>query len=308
VYAVDNLITGHRENIVPLEKNERFSFHQLDITEPAFAAAFADIPVDRIYHLACPTGVRNLLPMASEMLRTCSYGTFNVLELARAKQARMLFTSTAEVYGNPLESPQAESYTGNVHPMGPRSAYEEGKRFSEACVAMYVRTHGLNARVVRVFNTFGPGMSLSDTRVIPQLIRSVIEQKPMRVYGDGSQTRAHLYIDDLLAGLDIVMEKGVPGEVYNVGSEKPLSVKKLAELVASLTGHPAGIVYEPHFIEDHLGRRPSVAKARALGWSQNITLRDGLLRMIAHYMPAERPATSTQPQLVLDEKPAAVAS
>jgi nucleoside-diphosphate-sugar epimerase len=285
VYAVDNCITGHRSNVVSLEGNERFSFHEMDITDPAFFDTFSRIHLDAIYSLACPTGVPNLITLAEEMLRTCSYGTINVLELAKLHQAKLLLTSTAEIYGQPQVSPQDEMYTGNVNPIGARSAYEEGKRFAEATLAMYVRKHHVDARIVRVFNTFGPGMSLSDFRVIPQFIQSVLNGQPLRLYGNGQQTRTHLFIEDLVRGLKIAMASGTPGEAYNIGGEHPMTVRELADLVISLTEHEAGIVFEPHFIEDHTHRRPSVEKAKSLGWMQEVSVEEGLRRMIAFHIP-----------------------
>ena len=285
VIGVDNYITGTRANTESLVAYERFTFHESDITDPAFALFFGDQHIDYVYHLACPTGVPNLKILSTEMLTTCSYGMFNVLELAKKHGARVLFTSTAEAYGQPEKFPQDESYNGNVSTTGERSPYEEGKRFSEAVLAMYVWKHGLDARIVRVFNTYGPGMSLADRRVIPQFLQSILEEQPIRIYGDGSQTRCHLFIDDLLRGLRIVMEKGLAGHVYNVGSEKQMTVRELAELMIDMTKHAAGISYEPHFIEDHRHRRPAVEKANQLGWKQEIPIEEGLKRMIALHIP-----------------------
>lgn len=300
VSAVDNCITGHESNITPFASEARFSFEQLDITDTAFLERYQQMAFDEIYHLACPTGVPNLTTLAEEMINTCSRGMFHVLELARQHDARVLFTSTAEIYGQPQVSPQDETYTGNVDPLGIRSAYEEGKRFSEAMLAMYVRKYGLNARVVRVFNTYGPGMSLSDFRVIPQFLQSVVNGMPLRLYGDGLQTRSHLYVDDLVRGLRTVMQKGEPGEAYNIGGEHPMTVRELAEMIIALTDHEAGIVYEPHFIEDHTHRKPSVEKAKALGWKQEIPVEEGLRRMIGFYITAMPPA-QTAPEPVVSE-------
>lgn len=304
VYAVDNCITGRRENIAPLEGDARFSFYAIDITDPAFVALFESKKLDYIYTLACPTGVPNLITLATEMLRTCSLGTFHVLELARIHRARLLLTSTAEIYGQPLVSPQDENYTGNVNPLGVRSAYEEGKRFAEATVAVYVRTHGVDARVVRVFNTFGPGMSLSDQRVIPQFIQSIIAGNPLRLYGDGLQTRTHLFVDDLVRGLELVMEKGIPGEAYNIGGEHQMTVRELAELILTLAERKGDVMYEPHFIEDHTHRKPSVEKVKALGWSQEIPVEEGLRRMLALHLhtqtsPLSEPAERLSPEAAL---------
>lgn len=307
VLGVDNYITGTRENTAALEKYEQFAFLEIDIANPGFELLFDTHRIDEIYHLACPTGVPNLRLLAAEMLTTCSYGMFNVLELARKHGSKVLFTSTAEVYGQPEIFPQHEEYNGNVSPLGERSAYEEGKRFSESVLAMYVRRYGVDARVVRVFNTYGPGMSLSDKRVIPQFLQSILNNEPLKIYGDGSQTRCHLYVDDLVHGLRTVMAKGLPGEAYNVGSERQMTVLELAQLLISLTKYEGGITHEPHFIEDHRHRRPSVEKARALGWQQRVSIEDGLQRMIElHLAPAtpqaEIPATASATDNVLDEK------
>jgi len=257
----------------------------MDIVDASVIDAFQGERIDYIYHLACPTGVPNLVVLAEEMLKTCSLGTIHVLELARKHGSRVLLTSSAEAYGDPQEFPQREDYTGNVDPIGPRSAYEEGKRFSEACVATYVRKYGVSAVIVRIFNTYGPGMSLDDTRVIPQFLRNVRDKKPFKIYGDGSQTRTHLFVDDLVNGLRVVMEKGRAGEVYNTGGNTSMSIRALAELVISLTGHEAGINFQPHFIHDHAGRCPSTEKVRELGWEQHVSLEDGLRRMLAVCLP-----------------------
>lgn len=294
VTAVDNFITGKSENLISLLTNSAFTFFEKDITDPDFLTLFGGKKFEYIYHLACPTGVPNLTILAEEMIRTCSIGTLQVLELAKAHGSRVLFASSAEVYGDPEVFPQTENYNGNADPIGPRSAYEEGKRFSESCVVMYARRHTVSGVIVRIFNTYGPGMSLDDTRVIPQFIKSVRDGKPFRIYGDGSQTRAHLFVDDLLRGLQIVMEKGQVGEAYNVGSETPMTIKDLAELTISMTGHTAGIDFQPHFISDHGGRKPSVLKVQALGWKQQVPLKEGLQTMIRTYLtPVATPVSET---------------
>ncbi len=285
VFGVDNFLTGERENVARLSEYPRFAFSEIDIADTRFRDAFPETSFDAIYHLACPTGVPNLMTLAEEMLHACSFGTYNVLDRARKDGAKVLFTSTAEMYGQPEQFPQVETYNGNVDPLGKRSPYEEGKRFSESILATYVRKHGLNARVVRVFNTYGPGMSLSDARVIPHFLKCIIEGRPLRVYGDGSQTRSHLFVTDLIAGLRIAMEKGVPGEAYNCGGGNPIPVRELAELLIRLTKYEKGIEYKEHFIEDHRGRHPGVAKIEALGWKQTISVEEGLQKMIAYYLP-----------------------
>lgn len=289
VFGVDNLITGTHENVERLSAHASFTFSGTDICAPDFQDVFPGVHFDEIYHLACPTGVPNLVTLAEEMLHTCSLGTYNVLDRARKDGAKVLFTSTAEMYGQPEQFPQLETYNGNVDPLGKRSPYEEGKRFSESILATYVRKYDLNARVVRVFNTYGPGMSLNDERVIPHFLKCIFEGRPLRIYGDGSQTRSHLYVTDLLGGLRIAMEKGVPGEAYNCGGGNPIPIKELAELLIRLTAHEHGIEYKEHFIEDHRGRLPGVGKIEALGWKQIISLEEGLQKMIAHYRGAPAP-------------------
>jgi len=280
VYAVDNLITGHRKNIEPLLKSERFYFSQLDITETRLVREFSDTQIDYVYHLACPTGVLNTKLLAEEMLQTCSIGTKNVLEVARSHNAKMVFTSSCEVYGQPEVFPQHEEYSGNVHPLGERSPYEEGKRFSESLIAMYVRKYNVEANIVRIFNTYGPGMSLEDTRVIPQFLKSISTDQEICIYGNGEQTRTFLYIDDLMNGLELVIEKGERGEIYNVGSHTPISMNELAKLMMRLTGRQNNVAHRPHFIEDHNNRLPAVEKIKRLAWHQTVSLEEGLRRMI----------------------------
>lgn len=280
VYVADNLITGRKKNIELLLDNKNFHFFKLDINKPGFKRIFSNTPIDQIYHLACPTGVPNIQRLAEEMILVSSLGTLNVLELARKNQAQLLFTSSCEVYGEPEVFPQDETYTGNVDPIGSRSPYEEGKRFSEALIAMYVKKYNLDARIVRIFNTYGPGMSLEDQRVIPQFLKSILIDKSFIIYGNGEQTRTFLYIDDLIKGFLLVMQKGENGGVYNIGGSQPIPIKKLADLVIKLANYKNGISFVPHFISDHNGRKPSLKKIRSLGWRQEISLREGLKKMI----------------------------
>ena len=280
VYAVDNLITGRIKNIEPLLKNKKFHFFKLDITKPKFKKIFSHIPLKQIYHLACPTGVPNIQKFAQEMALVNSLGTINVLELARMHKAQLLFSSSCEVYGEPKVFPQSESYCGYVDPIGPRSPYEEGKRFSEALIVMYVKKYNLDARIIRIFNTYGPGMSLDDQRVIPQFLRSIVADESFIIYGNGQQTRTFLYIDDLIKGFFLVMEKGKAGEIYNLGGRQQVPIKKLANLVIKLNNYKNGVRFVPHFINDHNGRQPSLRKIKSLGWRQEISLREGLKRML----------------------------
>lgn len=281
VIAVDNLITSSGENIARLKKSQRFYFFKHDIVKPFPRKILASLDrVNFIYHLACPTGVPNLVKLSEEMLLTCSLGTWNILELAKINKARVIFTSSSEVYGNPLVFPQKESYNGNVDPIGLRSPYEEGKRFSEALITAYIRKYNLNASIVRLFNTYGPFMDSRDLRVIPRFITSIGKNKPLIIYGNGKQKRTFLYIDDLITGLVLVAEKGRRAEVYNIGSTKEITILNLAKLILKLTGKKNKIIFKKSNLADHARRLPSVSKIRKLGWGQSVNLEKGLKKTI----------------------------
>lgn len=286
VVCVDSLITGSIDSVKPLVSRDGFRFIRQDITEDRFVDIAMERRYDEIYHLACPTGVPNIRKYGEEMLRVCSVGTNNVLQIARHHGSRLVFTSSAEVYGDPEVSPQHETYTGNVDPIGPRSAYEEGKRFSEALLKMYVDKYGVDAKIARVFNAFGVGMSTEDTRVIPGFVEKIRRGHDVTIYGDGTQTRTHMYVDDLVAGLKLIMERGRPGEAYNIGGQDEIRISELFEKIRSLVHGDISARFEPHFIEDHLGRRPLVEKVRDLGWNQQVSVEEGLKRMLrAHGIP-----------------------
>jgi len=287
VLGIDNFITGSRKNIEELSGKPNFKFFEADIVTltPVAKASFSQ--VDQVYHLACPTGVPNLAPLAEEMLLACSVGTKNILDIALQNKASFVFTSSSEIYGNPEKFPQAESYSGNVDPTGLRSPYEEGKRFSEALVAMYSRKHGLDAKIVRVFNTYGPRMSEKDTRVIPNFIRQITKEEPLTVHGDGQQRRTFCYVDDLIAGLELVMEKGKAGEVYNLGGDEEITIAALASLVAEVFGAQSGLKQEERPKHDHQARMPQLSRVKALGWSPQTTLKEGLLLTSKLHQPAK---------------------
>ncbi|MCU7843914.1 MAG: GDP-mannose 4,6-dehydratase [Candidatus Thiodiazotropha sp. (ex Monitilora ramsayi)] len=289
VDCVDNLITGREESISDLMDYNSFQFIKKDITDSDFVSIFKQNNYDEIFHLACPTGVPNIGRLAEEMLITCSKGTDNVLTLARLCNAKLVYTSSAEVYGDPKVFPQTESYNGDVDPVGPRSAYEEGKRFSEALVSMYVKKYGVDAEIVRLFNTFGSGMSPDDTRVIPQFFKKIRLGENIVIYGDGNQTRAHMHVKDLVRGLVLVTAKGTPGDVYNIGGSKQMTIKQLAELIDSLTSSTVNIEYRPHFIEDHGGRLPDTNRIQSLGWKPVVSIAEGLLEMMpGHGVPINK--------------------
>jgi nucleoside-diphosphate-sugar epimerase len=279
VIALDNFITGTRTNIKKLKAYPHFSFFKHDIVKP-LPSVLKQKKINQIYHLACPTGVDNLIPLAEEMILACSIGTKNILELAKLHKAKFLFTSSSEVYGDPLVSPQKESYTGNVDSIGTRSPYEEGKRFSESITAMYQRKFKLNTRIVRIFNTYGPTMSASDTRVIPRFLNQALNGKPLTVKGKGLQRRTFCYVDDLVAGILLVMEKGRSEEVYNIGSDKEISIIKLAKLILDITKSKSTISYVVRPTHDHEMRMPDLGKVKKLGWQAKINLRRGLVKTL----------------------------
>ena len=279
VDCVDNLITGRAENVGDLEGHRNFRFFKADITDLRLAARLARRRYDDIYNLACPTGVPNIAPMGEEMLLTSSIGVLNLLRIAQRQKARYLFASTAEAYGDPEVFPQVESYTGNVDPVGPRSPYEEGKRFGEALTTYYARQLCVDARIVRIFNTYGPAMSPDDQRVIPQMLGHILAGRSVVIFGDGTQTRTFLHVEDLLAGFEAVMERGVPGDVYNVGGEKEMKIIELFDVARSVTRSNVRPSFTAHFIPDHRGRCPDTSKVRALGWQPRISIEEGLHRV-----------------------------
>lgn len=282
VIAVDNFITSTDDNIKRLLPNPKFRFIKHDITQPILNIKYhpsADGSNTKyIYHLACPTGVPNLTKLAEEMLLACCVGTRNVLEIAKKTKAKVLFTSSSEVYGDPKVFPQEENYTGNVDPIGIRSPYEEGKRFSESLIQMYVRKYNVDVRIVRVFNTYGPYMAPNDTRVVPRFLAQGLQNKSLTVEGKGVQTRTFCYVDDLVDGLLTVMKKGEKGEVYNLGSDKEIKIIDLANLIIKATNSQSKIAFVERPTHDHKHRLPSLEKVRQLGWKQKVSLEEGLTK------------------------------
>jgi len=303
VYAVDNLITGKIQNLTGLFDNSLFNFMKMDIADSLFRQTFKNEPVSEIFHLACPTGVPNIKILGEEMVRTCSLGTLNVVDIARKHKSHLVYSSSAEVYGQPGISPQREDYTGNVDPLGPRSAYEEGKRFAESVLRLYKHKYGVNARIVRIFNTYGPGMCLDDQRVMPQFLKSIKNNKALTIYGNGEQTRTFLYIEDQIRGLRTVMHKGKAGEAYNIGGSEQVKIKDLARLMLELADYPSRIDFKPHFIQDHSSRQPDITKVKRLGWQERIPLTRGLKRMMAdHGVAASRTRMTVQARPNLEQK------
>lgn len=285
VAGVDNFITSDRRDLVALADQPGFAFAELDITRPEFATFAGRFErIEAIYHLACPTGVPNTGPLAYEMMTTSYEGSKAVLEIARAHGAPALLTSTAEVYGNPQVVPQSETYTGNVDTMGARKGYEEGKRAAEALFAIYHERFGVPAKVVRVFNTYGPGMCLDDTRVISAFLKAALSGEPLTMHGEGGQTRCYTYASDMVRGIRLAMAKGTPARAYNLGSQQPVTVRELAELILRLTGSTSRIVSIDRPSHDHDSRLPDTTRAATeLGWRRLVDLEEGLQASIADF-------------------------
>ncbi len=276
VICVDNFITTSRENIKHLSVSPNFRLIEHDITLPLpsiFNPQSSNF--NEIYHLACPTGVPNLTRLSLEMLKACSQGTENILELGLKNKSKFIFTSSSEVYGDPLVFPQKEDYTGNVDPTGIRSPYEEGKRFSESLIISFVRKYGLDAKIVRLFNTYGT-KKFDDTRVITRFIKEAKGNKPITVEGDGKQTRTFLHTNDLVNALLVINERGKKGEIYNAGSDTEISILELANLVKFVTGGKSKIKFVPRPSHDHTRRLPDLTKLKSLGWSQSVGIYEGL--------------------------------
>jgi dTDP-glucose 4,6-dehydratase len=282
VIGLDNFITGRPENIAHLEGNSRFTFQRVDVT--------GDLPVEGplggVFHLASPASPRDYLERPIETLLVGSAGTHRTLELARARGARYFLASTSEVYGDPLVHPQPESYWGNVNPVGPRAVYDESKRFAEAMTMAYHRHHGLDTRIVRIFNTYGPRMRPRDGRVVSNFIVQALAGEPLTVYGDGSQTRSFCYVDDLIDGFVRLFERGGHNPT-NIGNPGEFTVLELAEKVIAMTGSSSRIVHEPLPEDDPKVRRPDITRARAeLGWEPGVPLEQGLGSTIAYFRAA----------------------
>ena len=276
VIAVDNLITGSRRNIAHLLEHPNFSYLQHDVIQPL------DVEANAIFHLASPASPKGYMDHPIETALANSLGTHNLLELARRCDARFLLASTSEAYGDPQEHPQRESYWGHVNPVGPRACYDESKRFGEALTTTYIRSVGVDARVIRIFNTYGPHSDPADGRIVPNFITQAVDGKPITVYGDGSQTRSLCYVDDLVEGIVATMFKpGTKGEVVNLGNPEEHTVLEYAQIIRRLCGSSSEILFEALPQDDPTRRCPDISKAWALlGWRPCIGLEDGLNRTI----------------------------
>ncbi|HVX29772.1 MAG TPA: UDP-glucuronic acid decarboxylase family protein [Nitrolancea sp.] len=294
VVAVDNFVTGRYANIEHLQANDRFSYHDFDITDPI---DFLD-HVDQIYHLASPASPEGYMRHPIETHLVNSVGTLNLLRLAERHGATFLYTSTSEAYGDPQVHPQDETYRGNVNPIGPRSCYDESKRFGESITMEFVRQFDLDARIVRIFNTYGPRNDPKDGRVVPEFIMRALRHQPLPVFGDGSQTRSLCYVSDLVEGLRAAMNRpNTKGEVINLGNPDERTVSELAALIAKLCGSTAGVEHLPERPDDPYKRCPDISKAkRLLGWSPVVDIETGMRETIAYFSRY----VTREPSAVLD--------
>ena len=293
VVAMDNLLTGNLRNIAHLSSEPRFRFVRHDITK--FIAI--EGPLDAVLHFASPASPIDYLLLPIQTLKVGSLGTHNALGLAMAKSARLLLASTSEVYGDPLVHPQPETYWGNVNPIGPRGVYDEAKRFAEAMTMAYRRAHGVDTRIVRIFNTYGERMRPRDGRVVPALIGQALAGEPMTVFGDGSQTRSFCYVSDLIDGIYRLLLSNEPDPV-NIGNPSELSVLEFARTIRRLTGTSSEITFKPLPEDDPKIRQPDITRARALlGWEPKVKLEEGLSRTIDYFRQLEALSSRASPPL-----------
>lgn len=283
VIGMDNLITGNMDNIAHLFGNERFSFIKHDVSNHIYVPG----ELDAVLHFASPASPNDYLEHPIPTLKVGSLGTHNTLGLAKVKNARYLLASTSEVYGDPEVNPQPETYWGNVNPIGPRGVYDEAKRFAEAMTLAYQRYHGLETRIVRIFNTYGPRMRLHDGRVVPNFIYQALVGKPLTVYGDGSQTRSFQYYSDLVEGIYRLLFSAEKLPV-NIGNPAEMSILQFAQKVVEVSGSGSDIVFvapgQDRFTDDPKVRRPDISKARrVLGWEPQVDLEEGLEQTIAYF-------------------------
>jgi len=279
VIGMDNLITGTLDNIAHLFKEKNFEFYHHDVSK------FVHVPgeLDYILHFASPASPIDYLKIPIQTLKVSSLGTHNVLGLARVKKARVLLASTSEVYGDPTEHPQKESYWGNVNPVGPRGCYDEAKRFMEALAMAYHRVHGVEIRIVRIFNTYGPRMRLNDGRVLPAFIGQALRGEDLTIFGDGSQTRSFCYVDDLMEGIFRLLHSDYSLPV-NIGNPEEITIREFAEEILKLTGAPGKIVYCPLPQDDPKQRRPDISLAeKLLDWKPKISRSEGLKRTLEYF-------------------------
>jgi dTDP-glucose 4,6-dehydratase len=287
VVALDNLMTGTVENVEHLRANPKFELHDVDVTRSVAVGG----NVHCVMHLASLASPKDYLERPIETLESGSSGTRNMLDLARRHDARFLLSSTSECYGDPLEHPQKETYWGNVNPVGPRSCYDESKRYAEAITMAYHRVHGLKTNIARIFNTYGPRMRLQDGRVVPAFIDQVLRGEPMTVYGDGKQTRSFCYVSDLIRGLFLLSQSDERYPV-NLGNPREMTILEFADTICKLAGAEASIEFRPLPENDPQRRQPDITKAKTLlGWEPEVPLEEGLKLTLEYF----RTRISAQP-------------
>lgn len=282
IVGLDNFLTGSASNLDHLSREPRFQFLEQNVSKPFQAPG----PFDAVLHMASPASPRDYLDNPIETLEVGSAGTRNMLEVALATGARFLLTSTSECYGDPLIHPQVETYWGNVNPIGPRSCYDESKRFAEAMTMAYHRKHGVSTRIARIFNTYGPRMKLNDGRVVPAFLDQALRGEPITVFGDGSQTRSFCYVSDLVDGLYRLL---LSDEIYpvNLGNPREMTIQQFAEAIRARVNPQAEIVYRPLPEDDPRQRQPDITKARRiLGWEPKVTLEEGLKETLEFFRAA----------------------
>ena len=279
VVGMDNLITGNRANLRHLEGHPAFTLIEQDVSRYITVEG----PLDAMLHFASPASPVDYLQLPIQTLKVGALGTHNALGVAKAKGARFLLASTSEVYGDPQEHPQGEAYWGHVNPIGPRGVYDEAKRFAEALTMAYHRSHGLDTRIVRIFNTYGPRMRPRDGRVVSNFIVQALRGEPLTIYGDGLQTRSFCYVDDMIQGIVLAFERA-DSDPVNLGNPGEFTVRELAGLVLRLTGSSSPIIFRPLPVDDPKQRRPDISRAkRVLGWEPTVALEDGLRRTIGYF-------------------------
>ena len=283
IYCIDNLITGSFENIKDLSNNSRFFFTKYDITSPTILCDLGFVQIDEIYNLACIASPPKYKQYSIETLHTSIQGTKNLLELARKYNAKLLFTSTSEVYGNPLVHPQPEEYFGNVNTVGERSCYDEGKRVAETIIYEYRRRYNVDAKIIRIFNTYGPFMDIDDGRVMTNFIQKIKENQPLIIYGDGNQTRSFCYVSDMIDGMTKMMNSSECGPI-NIGNPHcEFTLNGLVQLFEKILKKPLAVEYLAATGDDPLQRKPVIEKAmELLDWTPTISLEEGLKKTM-HY-------------------------
>jgi dTDP-glucose 4,6-dehydratase len=278
VVGIDNLLTGDMHNIAHLRERD-FEFIRHDVTR------YIDVdgPVDYVLHWASPASPIDYLELPIQTLKVGSLGTHNALGLAKAKGSRFVIASTSEVYGDPLEHPQKETYWGNVNPIGPRGVYDEAKRFAEAMTLAYHRYHGVNTKIVRIFNTYGPRMRLRDGRAVPAFMSQALQNEDVTVFGDGTQTRSFCYVSDLVDGI-LRLADSDTNEPVNIGNPHEVTIEEIARTIIKLVGSTSTIVYRPLPVDDPKQRRPDITRARTiLNWEPKVGLEEGLMKTVGYF-------------------------